>query len=196
MIKGDDMRSKNGFTLVEVLAVMIILGLLMILIIPAYTSIFTGIKRNSYQNKIVELTNAAKKYGNKVKDEVKEYMDDPNKKGCYIVEPSLLIEKGYIQSDLDNKPALIDPADNLEMTGVVRICYCKSKFDIEAYYVEEFNAATSYYEGDVVSDPKDGTLYECVINYTARRADSSNNITGEGLNRKTDGKSNFIKIEC
>ena len=39
------MGNKKGFTLVELLAVIVILGFLMILVIPTYIYIFNGIKR-------------------------------------------------------------------------------------------------------------------------------------------------------
>ena len=46
---------RKGFTLVEVLAVLVILGLLLILTVPAYTSIYAGIKRQNLQSKITEV---------------------------------------------------------------------------------------------------------------------------------------------
>ena len=150
------MKSRNGFTLVEILAIMIILGLLMVLTIPAYTSIYSGIKRNNYQNKLVELSTAAKKYGNKIKDEVKVAGD-----ACKTIKVAELIKKGYISSDLDGEPALLNPTDQTKMEGDVKICYCENDFDIDAFYTTPFNPQVIYHVGDVVSDGN--TLYECVL---------------------------------
>ena len=62
---------RKGFTLVEVLAVLVILGLLLVITVPAYTSVYTGIKRQNLQSKITEVKTAAKKYGETIKDDIK-----------------------------------------------------------------------------------------------------------------------------
>ena len=43
---------KNGFTLVEILAVLVILAILIALAIPAYTSIMIDVRRDNYNSKI------------------------------------------------------------------------------------------------------------------------------------------------
>lgn len=178
------MRTRNGFTLVELLAVMILLGLLMVLTIPAYTSIYTAIKRTTYQNKIVEIANASKKYGSKIKDAVKDAGDS-----CYRLEPAQLIREGYLTSDIEGEPAFLDPTDQSKLNGEIRICYCTSDFDIEAYYVEEFHPSGIYYEGDVVlvTNGDNISLYQCKMDYK---------LSGGSINSEEKGKRYFEKLTC
>lgn len=136
---------RKGFTLVEVLAVMIILGILIVLTIPAYTSIFSGIKRNNLESKITEINAAAKKYGNTFKDEIKEAGSS-----CMTVTIKQLIEKGHLVSDYDNDAAIINPTDNTKLTGDIKLCYCTESFDIEAFYTTTFDMNKVYHVGDVV----------------------------------------------
>lgn len=199
------MRTRNGFTLVELLAVMIILGLLIVLVIPAYSSVYSGIKRNNYQNKLIELSTAAKKYGSKIKDEIKYYSDTNDE--CYKLEPKVLIEKGYLMSDFENKPAFINPADQSEMTGDIRICYCKSTFDIEAYYVEDLQVSKdnkitkTYHEEDIIQYNK--VLYRCVTTYNPNERENDNapinktrtlKVTSDSI--KVGDTAYFVQVQC
>ena len=136
---------RKCFTIVEVLAVMIILGLLIVLTIPAYTSIFSGIKRSNLDSKITEIEAAAKKYGNSFKDDIKNADSS-----CMTIDIKTLIEKGQLVSDYDNDAAIINPTDNTKLDGDIKLCYCTKSFDIEAYYTTEFNVNKVYHEGDVV----------------------------------------------
>ena len=144
---------RKGFTLVEVLAVMIILGILIVLTIPAYTSIFSGIKRNNLESKITEINAAAKKYGNTFKDDIKNACS-----ACVTVTIAELIEKGQLISDYDNDAAIINPTDNTKLKGDIKLCYCTEAFDIEAYYTTEFDVNKVYHIGDIVV--YDGKLYK------------------------------------
>lgn len=136
---------RKGFTLVEVLAVMIILGLLIVLTIPAYTSIFSGVKRKNLDSKLTEISAAAKKYGNTFKDKIKDAGN-----ACMTTNIKTLIEKGYLVSDYDNDAAIINPTDNTKLSGDIKLCYCTESFDIEAFYTTEFDMNVVYHEGAVV----------------------------------------------
>ena len=162
---------RKGFTLVEILAVLVIIGVLVVLTIPAYTSVYTNIKRQNLLSKITEVETAAKKYGEKIKDEVKN-------KGNTCLETNIetLIRAGYLVSDVEKKPAMIDPTNNSELTGTVKICYCEASYDIDAYYTTTFNPNKIYYEGDmVVSGNK---IYECKMTYNVTTGINSTNDKG------------------
>ena len=164
---------KNGFTLVEILAVLIILGVVMVLTIPAYTSIYTSLKRDTLRGKITEIGTAAKKYGETIKDEIQD-----TGSMCYTTTVAQLIRDGYLASDVEKEPAILDPTDNSKLTGDVKICYCKSKFDIEAYYTTALDIYKSYYEDDVVVH--NNKIYKCVVEYVPRpKAKAANTLLSE-----------------
>lgn len=178
------MRNRNGFTLIEILAVLIVLSLLIVLAVPSYTSIYSSIKRQTYHSKITELNAAAQKYGSTIKDEVK---DAPNH--CKTIEIPDLIKGGYIVSEDERREEIIDPTTNRAMEGKIEICYCKSTFDIESFYAEEFKNGVIYYEGDYVRS--DGKTYRCLM--TTQRA----KMSPAGINDK-DAKGNayFELLSC
>lgn len=89
---------KRGFTLVELLAVIIILGLLVTLLVP---NVITLLKSNSlkvYKIKEKELLNAAEDYIEYDSDFIAPTTSEPVK---YITIQSL-ISKNYINKILDN----------------------------------------------------------------------------------------------
>lgn len=57
------MKKKNGFTLVELLAVIILIGLLMALVIPSALKLSSKVKERAYATKIDLIEAAAKSYG-------------------------------------------------------------------------------------------------------------------------------------
>lgn len=177
---------KKGFTLVELLAVLIILGLIIVIAIPSYTQIYTSIKRSNMQSKVTEVETAALKYGNLIKDDIK------NAEGnCKTIKVATLIEKGYIVSEDDVEAVIYDPTDNSALDGDIYLCYCKSKMDITANYVVPFNAYKVYHEGDTVIH--NNKLYECLNDYTdIHNKDGAPGIFGTNDN----GKAYFKELPC
>ncbi len=115
---------KNGFTIVEVLAVIIILALIMILVVPNILSSSTATKQKAYETKIFLIEDAAIMYG---QDHYREIVDNANdgvegysKESTddiiyrtYTLKVKDLIPD-YLESDNDNGEGLVtDPRDNL-----------------------------------------------------------------------------------
>lgn len=167
----------KGFTITELLAALLIIALLLALAIPAYTGVYSGIKRSSYQGKITEIEAVASKYGETIKDDIK--------KSSYIdIEIKKLIETGELQSEDKVDAVIYNPTDQSPMKGLIRLTYCQSKFDIEANYYVNFVRNSIYYEGDVVLH--NNKLYRCNIKYT----------NGSGIDGTKNGKRFFEEITC
>lgn len=149
---------KNGFTLVEILAVLVILGVLIALSVPAYTTIMLDVRRDNYNSKVTEMEIAANKYGEKVKDDVKNAGA-----ACYNQEISSLVRRGYLLSESDYEDIILDPTTNKAFPGTIKTCYCSSIYDIKSYYVEDFNPSIVYHEGNNVL--YNNKIYVCKYDY-------------------------------
>lgn len=170
---------RQGFTLIELLAVIIILGLLVVLSVPAYTSIYSSIKRNNYQSKLTDIETSALKYGSTIKDEIK---NSPG--SCKDITVTDLIKSGLITSEDKHKDVIYNPTDNTPLNGKIKLCYCLSEYDITAHYYVNFVQQNVYHVGDVVL--YNGSLYECLIDYTNK----------SGIYGTKDGKPFFQLITC
>lgn len=169
---------KNGFTLVEILAVLVILGILLALSIPAYTSILTGVKRDNYNSKITEMEIAANKHGEKIKDEVKDAG-----RTCYNQEISYLVRKGYLLSESDYEDVILDPITNKAFTETIKICYCSKIYEIKSYYVENFENSKFYHEEEKVLH--NGKIYICKHDYPGNKENGINSTYRDEKHNKT-----------
>ena len=61
------MKDKNGFTLLELMAVIIVLAIIIAIAVPAYNGIKTKIDQKNYENKIDLIEVAAAKYSEDTK---------------------------------------------------------------------------------------------------------------------------------
>ena len=57
------MRNKRGFTLVEVLGVIVVIGLISFLIVPKVANTIFNSKEVAYKTQVETIENAARKYG-------------------------------------------------------------------------------------------------------------------------------------
>ena len=112
------MKNKKGFTIVELLAVIVVLGLLITMVMPNIMDLFDEKKQVLYENTIEEIERIT---------------------GMYLTEnPDLYLEiesNGYTNVQLQtlcsakliNCP-LNDPRDNTEIKGYVKVSYENNKY--------------------------------------------------------------------
>ncbi len=148
----------NGFTLIEMFAVIAIIGLLAIMITPAIMSVRKNTLENALANRISTIENAAKDYAHEHINELKSSVTSnyagektPNS-NCIYRNVNFLINNGYIsasstyvvEDDSDNQKKenqIIDPTTGVSMNNR-RVCI---RFDtndairrkVIAYLVEE-----------------------------------------------------------
>lgn len=175
---------KNGFTLVEVLAVLIILGILMALAIPSYMTVFNAVKRDNLNSKITEIEYASNKLGSKIKDDVKDAGND-----CLNITVSDLIKRGYIMSESESEDVIFNPTDNMPLSGVIKACYCRKTYDIKSYYTTEFDSKKVYHKGDKVT--QGGKIYSCQHDFPGNK-----NIDATFVNESGKTLRYFVEISC
>ena len=88
--------NSKGFTLVEVLAVLIILSAIIGLAIPSFISSLEVNEKKQEENRKERILSGAEIYVTNHKKEIYESGDDP-----YIIEIDSLIKEGYVDSDDD-----------------------------------------------------------------------------------------------
>ena len=110
IIIGDSM--KRGFTLVELLAVLILLGVVSLIAIPSIGKILNRSREKARESTKNELIKAAKNY---YADNIRELPDDGSHKCLSVSE---IEENGYISND-----DIVDPTTEEKLTGYVKIYF-------------------------------------------------------------------------
>ena len=95
---------KNGFTLVELLATIIILAIISTIAFVSYGSIQTKMKETALKNKTSYIENVATNYANET--------------GNMVTNVQILVDEGYIQPD-DNNGVVKNPVTDEEMNCLV-----------------------------------------------------------------------------
>ncbi len=121
---------KKGFTLVELLAVIVILALLAVIAVPSAFGISESIKEKMYCEKISMILSSAKTWGNEHSSRLKS--------NCYL-ETSIkaLIDEGVIKKENDNAPYITNPVTGESMDEKKVFLYLKNK---RAYAFYDFNS--------------------------------------------------------
>ena len=106
---------QKAFTLIELLAVIVILALIALVVFPAINNVLSDSKKDAYKSQINIIEKAAKEY-------YLEHINELPENGCNSVEISELISQGYIASDdLEEGNIIIDPRTDKQLTGVVEV---------------------------------------------------------------------------
>jgi len=108
---------KRGFTLVELIVVIVILGLMALVAFPAVTRVINDSKTDSYGAQVKIIEKAGKAWG-------VEHPSSLPSSGCTKVKVSTLVNDGYISSGMP-----IDPRNNSNMNGAVKITLSGNKYN-------------------------------------------------------------------
>ena len=106
-------KYKKGFTLVELLAVIAVLGTLAIIAFPIVTKQITNSKENSYKTQVNIIVNAAKRWAFD-NDNLLPYTDGSSK----TVSLTRIQQDGYLTSG-----DVVDPRTESNMAGCIKITY-------------------------------------------------------------------------
>lgn len=106
---------KKGFTLVELLAVMILLGIISLIAIPSISKILNRSREKAYESTKKELIKAAKKYAAEHTSQLPiQELNSAEK--CLRIND--MVKNGYINED-----EVIDPRTEETMIGFIKITY-------------------------------------------------------------------------
>ncbi len=122
------MKNKKGFTLVELLAVIVILAILVTIAVPSTMGVSKKLKENMYCSKIDSIETSAAQYGEDRKDSFGgTYTDADGAHPSTNIRVSELVDKGYLKKDHNTDPIIEDPRDskstdlyNMEFTIYVK----------------------------------------------------------------------------
>jgi len=118
------MRNK-GFTLTELIGVIVLLGIIALIAVPIINSTITNSKTKAYNAQIKALEDAGKKWG---VENTKYLPADATNCNVAIAQ---LITLGYIEDD-----KIVDPRDNTEMHGTIEVSYVDTSKTYYYHYKE------------------------------------------------------------
>lgn len=139
----------KGFTLVELIAVIAILGLLIIITTPAYDSISTNIKKRNYQSKQNTIESETLSYIEKyLKDEIYAGSSSKSKYKCFTV--NYLIKSGIISSDSDTEEYIYNEKDNIKFSKddiYIKVWYDTNNLKLKAKAADDkaYDSTTGCY---------------------------------------------------
>ena len=106
------MKNNSGFTLVELLAVIVVLAIVIAVAVPSTMTISNSIKENLFCSKIDFIENAAKLYGEDKRDGFtsRYNINGTNYYGKRI-QVKELVTTNYLKKDNSTSPYIEDPRD-------------------------------------------------------------------------------------
>lgn len=115
------MKNKNGFTLVELLAVIVVLAIIITIAVPSAISISNKIKAKMEDTKRQMIVDAAKLYGQENPSSVVNSIDNCSSSKITV---GTLVNDGYIKKDDVKNGNVVNPKDNSSMNKK-KICIYK-----------------------------------------------------------------------
>ncbi|MDD2208026.1 MAG: prepilin-type N-terminal cleavage/methylation domain-containing protein [Bacilli bacterium] len=133
----------KGFTMVELLTVIILLAGIMIIAIPSYLGVAENIKEKSLENKADVITQSTLKFAKlHLIDDIKPASNTCTlEKNCckYYDLYNFVLEYGlYTSEDEDDEGlVVINPVTDTKLSGVVRIYYDKEILDLKGEFIQD-----------------------------------------------------------
>lgn len=122
--------TNKAFTLIELLAILVILAILSFILIPTVQNSIQNAKRDVYDNQVSTITSAAESYFINSNFSVLENEE----KVIYVKD---IINNGYIESS-----SVINPVDEKEMSGCVLVQYYSNQYHYK--YIESIDSCQKY----------------------------------------------------
>ncbi len=102
--KNNNIKSTiSGFTLIEILIVLAMLGVLLLVIVPSTFNVIINARLNAYDSLVESIEDSARLYVNKYRDEIELALAED---GYYEITLIELINEGLLKENLH------DPRDN------------------------------------------------------------------------------------
>lgn len=142
--------NKKGFTLVELLAVIALLGLIVGICVPSIMNASTNVKKKTLKTKVDNIEKAAVLYGQKNKDKISKYIDAKDSDG-----------NDLIGTVLDNYKKEYKYCFKEDGT-LIKDCYYKENTIMVSELVGDY---LNYDEGteDIVNPVSEESLLDCKV---------------------------------
>lgn len=118
------MKNKKGFTLIEILCVIVIIGILSVIATVSIVNLSSKSKNNLYCAKIELIENIAESYGIKYELELNNSNELYNGYKNLKIKVNTLVDAGKLEPDKGND--VINPKDNTVMNDIDIILYLKN----------------------------------------------------------------------
>ena len=118
------MKNKKGFTLIEILCVIVIIGILSVIATISIVNLSSKSKDNLYCAKIDLIENIAESYGIKYELELNNSNELYNGYKSLKIKVNTLVMAGKLEPDKKND--VINPKDNTIMNDIDIILYLKN----------------------------------------------------------------------
>lgn len=130
----------KAFTLIELIAVIVVLSLVLIILIPNITRYSDNSKVSLRDSKIKSIVTAAEEYGN---DSINKYQhclgtlssEELEEKECTF-PINKLVTGGYLEGE-DESNQIFDPVSNQALNGKILLCFDPVNVNVYGSYVED-----------------------------------------------------------
>ena len=135
--------NKKGFTLVELISVVVLLSIILILVIPAYTQIEGQIKNSNLKNKKSMISNAMLEYANtNLLDKLKPLGQTGTNELYYSLD-YIIANNIFAASETDSQgnKMFLNPITNDKLYGCIKVTYDVNKCEVKTDFIDKNNQA-------------------------------------------------------